>query len=42
MDEQSALVINQVVRLRRASVLLAVRSGEMPPDAVSGLWKDPA
>ncbi|MFI6368834.1 LuxR C-terminal-related transcriptional regulator [Nocardia sp. NPDC050630] len=40
LDEQSALVINQVVRLRRASVLLAVRSGEMPPDAVSGLWKD--
>ncbi|PSR57687.1 helix-turn-helix transcriptional regulator [Nocardia nova] len=40
LDEQSALVINQVVRLRQASVLLAVRSGEMPPDAVSGLWKD--
>ncbi|MDR7173067.1 DNA-binding CsgD family transcriptional regulator [Nocardia kruczakiae] len=40
LDEQSALVINQVVRLRQASVLLAVRSGETPPDAVSGLWKD--
>lgn len=40
LDEQSALVIHQVVRLHRAAVLLAVRTGETPPDAVSGLWKD--
>ncbi|WP_457200932.1 helix-turn-helix transcriptional regulator [Nocardia gipuzkoensis] len=40
LDEQSALVIHQVVRLRRATVLLTVRTGETPPDAVSGLWKD--
>ncbi|WP_433734856.1 hypothetical protein ACQP0C_41975 (plasmid) [Nocardia sp. CA-129566] len=40
LDEQSALVIHQVVRQRRATVLLAVRHGETPPDAVSGLWKD--
>lgn len=40
LDEQSALVVHQVVRMGRATVLLAVRSRETPPDAVSALWKD--
>ncbi|MFI7530360.1 LuxR C-terminal-related transcriptional regulator [Nocardia salmonicida] len=40
LDEQSALVLHQIVRSDRAEVLLTIRSGEVPPDAVSGLWKD--
>ncbi|WP_051183287.1 AAA family ATPase [Nocardia vinacea] len=40
LDEQSALVLHQIVRHERADVLLTMRSGEPSPDAVSGLWKD--
>lgn len=40
LDEQSALVLNQIVRHQRASVLLTVRSGDGSPDAIRGLWKD--
>ncbi len=40
LDEQSALVLHQIVRHSRADVLLTMRSGEPAPDAVSGLWKD--
>ncbi|MET8877235.1 helix-turn-helix transcriptional regulator [Nocardia sp. NPDC004604] len=40
LDEQSALVLNQIVRHQRASVLITVRSGDTSPDAIRGLWKD--
>ncbi|MBF4999606.1 AAA family ATPase [Nocardia sp. BSTN01] len=40
LDEQSALVLNQIVRHRRASVLITVRGGAPSPDAIRGLWKD--
>ncbi|MGW6422428.1 LuxR C-terminal-related transcriptional regulator [Nocardia sp. NPDC055053] len=40
LDEQSALVVHQIVRSAKASVLLTLRHGELAPDALSGLWKD--
>jgi DNA-binding CsgD family transcriptional regulator len=40
LDEQSALVVQQLVQRRAATVVLTHRSGEMAPDAISSLWKD--
>ncbi|MGV9680651.1 LuxR C-terminal-related transcriptional regulator [Nocardia sp. NPDC003482] len=40
LDEQSALVLHQIVRHHRADVVLTVRRGQPVPDAVVGLWKD--
>lgn len=40
LDEQSALVIYQLVRQQAATVVLTVRTGETPPDAIVSLWKD--
>ena len=40
LDEQSALVVHQLVRRRLATVVATVRTGEPVPDAVTALWKD--
>ncbi|MCV7225191.1 helix-turn-helix transcriptional regulator [Mycolicibacterium komossense] len=40
LDELSALVVHQLVLHRAASVLMTVRTGQRPPDAVTALWKD--
>lgn len=40
LDEQSALVVQQLVQRRSATVVLTHRSGEIAPDAISSLWKD--
>lgn len=40
LDEQSALVVQQLVQRRAATVVLTHRSGEIAPDAISSLWKD--
>ncbi|MFD3458388.1 hypothetical protein ACFWVM_01645 [Nocardia fluminea] len=40
LDEQSALVVYQIVRSAKASVLLTLRHGELAPDALSALRKD--
>lgn len=40
LDEQSALVVHQMVRRHSASVVLTLRAGEPAPDAITALWKD--
>ncbi|HEX2287112.1 MAG TPA: AAA family ATPase [Mycobacterium sp.] len=40
LDEQSALVVHQLVQRGCATVVLTHRSGELAPDAISSLWKD--
>lgn len=40
LDDLSALVLHQLVQSRAAAVLLTVRTGELPPAAVTALWKD--
>ncbi|BBY79349.1 helix-turn-helix transcriptional regulator [Mycolicibacterium pulveris] len=40
LDEQSALVVHQLVHRRIATVVLTQRSGEQTPDAITSLWKD--
>ncbi|HEY5854546.1 MAG TPA: LuxR C-terminal-related transcriptional regulator [Aldersonia sp.] len=40
LDEQSALVVHQIVRRQLATVVLTVRTGEPAPDAITALWKD--
>ena len=40
LDEQSALVVHQIVRRHIATVVLTVRTGEPAPDAITALWKD--
>ncbi|HEY5857849.1 MAG TPA: AAA family ATPase [Aldersonia sp.] len=40
LDEQSALVVHQIVRRHLASVVLTIRTGESAPDAITALWKD--
>ena len=40
LDDLSALVVHQLVRSNRASVLMTLRGGMAAPDAISGLWKD--
>ena len=40
LDEQSALVVHQIVCRHLASVVLTVRTGERAPDAITALWKD--
>jgi DNA-binding NarL/FixJ family response regulator len=40
LDEVSALLVQQLVVRRVASVVLTLRSGEIAPDAVTALWKD--
>ncbi|WP_068156500.1 helix-turn-helix transcriptional regulator [Rhodococcus phenolicus] len=40
LDDLSALVVNQLVLQRRATVVATVRAGERAPDAVAAVWKD--
>ena len=40
LDDLSAFVVHQLVTRRLATVILTVRSGESPPDAITAVWKD--
>jgi DNA-binding NarL/FixJ family response regulator len=40
LDELSATLVHQLVLRRAATVVLTLRTGETPPDAVTALWKD--
>ena len=40
LDELSATLVHQLVLRRVVSVVLTLRTGETPPDAVTALWKD--
>jgi DNA-binding CsgD family transcriptional regulator len=40
LDDLSAFTIHQLVTRRLASVILTIRSGESPPDAITAIWKD--
>jgi DNA-binding NarL/FixJ family response regulator len=40
LDELSATLVHQLVLRRAATVILTLRTGETPPDAVTALWKD--
>lgn len=40
LDELSAVLVHQLVLRRAATVVLTLRTGETPPDAVTALWKD--
>jgi DNA-binding CsgD family transcriptional regulator len=40
LDSGSAALVHQLVAERVCPVLATVRSGEVAPDAISGLWKD--
>ncbi len=40
LDNLSAFVLHQLVQRRAATVLLTIRTGAQPPDAVTALWKD--
>ncbi|MEE6167406.1 MULTISPECIES: LuxR C-terminal-related transcriptional regulator [unclassified Mycolicibacterium] len=39
-DDVSAFVVQQLAIRRRAAVLLTMRTGDTPPDALTSLWKD--
>lgn len=40
LDEQSALVVHQLVQRKAATVVLTMRNGESAPDAITSLYKD--
>jgi predicted ATPase len=40
LDDLSAFAVHQLVTRRLATVVLTIRSGESPPDAITTLWKD--
>lgn len=40
LDEQSAMVVHQLVQRKAATVVLTMRSGESAPDAITSLYKD--
>jgi DNA-binding NarL/FixJ family response regulator len=40
LDDLSAFAVNQLVTRRLATVILTIRSGETPPDAITAIWKD--
>jgi predicted ATPase len=40
LDDVSAFAVHQLVTRRLATVILTIRSGESPPDAITALWKD--
>jgi DNA-binding NarL/FixJ family response regulator len=40
LDDLSAFTVNQLVTRRLATVILTIRSGETPPDAIMAIWKD--
>ncbi|SEH49336.1 regulatory protein, luxR family [Mycolicibacterium rutilum] len=40
LDDVSAFTVHQLVTRRLATVILTIRSGETPPDAITAIWKD--
>jgi hypothetical protein len=40
LDDLSAFTVHQLVTRRLATVILTIRSGESPPDAITATWKD--
>jgi DNA-binding CsgD family transcriptional regulator len=40
LDDLSAFTVHQLVTQRLATVILTIRSGETPPDAITAIWKD--
>ena len=40
LDDLSAFAVHQLVTRRLATVILTIRSGEPPPDAITAIWKD--
>ena len=40
LDDLSAFTVHQLVTRRLATVILTIRSGEHPPDAITAIWKD--
>jgi DNA-binding CsgD family transcriptional regulator len=40
LDDLSAFTVHQIVTRRLATVILTIRSGERPPDAITAIWKD--
>ena len=40
LDDLSAFTVHQLVTRRLATVILTIRSGETPPDAITSIWKD--
>lgn len=40
LDDLSAFAIHHLVTRRLATVILTIRSGETPPDAITAIWKD--
>src|ERR1700754_1873262 len=40
LDDLSAFTVHQLVTRRLATVILTIRSGESPPDAITAIWKD--
>jgi DNA-binding CsgD family transcriptional regulator len=40
LDDLSAFTVHQLVTRRLATVIMTIRSGESPPDAVTAIWKD--
>ncbi len=40
LDDLSAFTVHQLVTRQLATVILTIRSGESPPDAITSIWKD--
>ena len=40
LDDLSAFTVHQLVTRRLATVILTIRSGAAPPDAITAIWKD--
>jgi hypothetical protein len=40
LDDLSAFTVHQLVARRLATVILTIRSGESPPDAITAIWKE--
>ncbi|WP_396915826.1 AAA family ATPase [Mycolicibacterium sp.] len=40
LDDLSAFTVHQLVTRRLATVILTIRSGGSPPDAITAIWKD--
>jgi DNA-binding NarL/FixJ family response regulator len=40
LDDLSAFTVHQLVTRRLATVIVTIRSGEAPPDAITAIWKD--
>jgi DNA-binding NarL/FixJ family response regulator len=40
LDDLSAFTVHQLVARRLATVILTIRTGETPPDAITAIWKE--